>query len=263
MSSIVISVAHVEYLDVLRRWNGEAVNWTVVSTARPGDTVLFYITSPECKIVAKGTVASQPARRPFDGKMRFMADIGPVEMLATPLTLECLRRQIPAWDWPQRPQQPRLSVPENFAKHLARLVGSKTSTVEAGRQERGRSVGGGFGSAEENRLVELAAVKAVTEHFTSKGYTVRSVENEQIGYDLVVENGRRELHVEVKGVSGGVPEFVITKNEVSRSQDDLNFRLAVVTNAREKSMRKIKLFSREEFRRKYQLKPTAYFAKMK
>jgi len=75
--------------------------------------------------------------------------------------------------------------------------------------------GAGFGSIENNRKVEKAAIDFVTQHLRQKGYDVESREKECIGYDLdATHQKQKTLHVEVKGVSGGQVHFPITANEV-------------------------------------------------
>lgn len=91
--------------------------------------------------------------------------------------------------------------------------------------------GQGFGTAEENRRVELAAVATVTTTLRSKGYTVDSVESQKVGWDLTATLDGRELHVEVKGTAGQAPKFFLTGNEFRTSRKDPDWMLAVVTSA--------------------------------
>jgi hypothetical protein len=90
--------------------------------------------------------------------------------------------------------------------------------------------GGGFGSPENNKQIEQAAVKAVTTWYRKRGWLVRSVERDKIGFDLLCSRRSKEEHVEVKGVSGEEPDsFVLTAGEVKRAESDPAFILCVVT----------------------------------
>src|SRR5438046_6102159 len=91
--------------------------------------------------------------------------------------------------------------------------------------------GGGFGEAVLNRQVETAAVSHVTKLLRSEGWSVKSVEAERIGFDLLCRRGQEWRHVEVKGVRGPYPSFVITEGELRRAKEDPCFWLFVVTNA--------------------------------
>ena len=91
--------------------------------------------------------------------------------------------------------------------------------------------GGGFGRSENNRLVEQAAVAAVTRLYREAGWEVESREADQCGYDLECRKGEQVEHVEVKGVSGAEPTFILTHGEVHRARTDPAFILFVVTHA--------------------------------
>jgi hypothetical protein len=93
-------------------------------------------------------------------------------------------------------------------------------------------VGGGFGSAEENRKVEKAAMKYIRSCFQSEGWEVRDVSSERRhGYDFECRNGRDILHVEAKGSKGSERKFILTQNEEHTWKHDKRFCLALVTNA--------------------------------
>ena len=79
--------------------------------------------------------------------------------------------------------------------------------------------------------VERAAIETVTAHFTGLGYEIDSVERDNQGWDLTAVAGRRELLLEVKGLSGSEIAVELTPNEYSamtRHRD--SYRLCVVTN---------------------------------
>lgn len=91
--------------------------------------------------------------------------------------------------------------------------------------------GSGFGSSENNALVETAAVKAVTKRYQTAGWTVQSVEAACCGYDLSCTRGPEVRHIEVKGTSGPEQRFIITANELHVATSDVAFVLALVTSA--------------------------------
>lgn len=94
--------------------------------------------------------------------------------------------------------------------------------------------GAGFGTAEQNRRVELAAMKAVTEHYEKAGYVVRDVSRLNLGWDLTAipeTMNENPKHIEVKGTSGSLPRVLLTRNEFATSQVDADWELAVVTQA--------------------------------
>jgi hypothetical protein len=97
--------------------------------------------------------------------------------------------------------------------------------------------GAGFGDPKMNRKVERAAVAFVTDWYVKQGWQVQSVEAECCGFDLLCSKHGKEEHVEVKGVRGTVPSFIITRGEVQRAKNDTCFVLVVVTEALSKQPR--------------------------
>ncbi len=80
--------------------------------------------------------------------------------------------------------------------------------------------------------IERAAVDAVTAFFEGQGYIVDSVENDNVGWDLLATCGMRELRLEVKGLSGGQLCVELTPNEYAQMQRwKESYCVCVVTNA--------------------------------
>ena len=79
---------------------------------------------------------------------------------------------------------------------------------------------------------EKKAVKYVTTHFKSLGYTVTSVEQENKGWDLEAVQDGLILLLEVKGLAGNSISIHITQNEFEMMKSHKNnYFLCVVTNA--------------------------------
>lgn len=92
--------------------------------------------------------------------------------------------------------------------------------------------GAGFGDPSTRRLVEAAAIRAVAEHYRTRGYEVRSVEHEKCGWDLTCTAADRTVaRVEVKGTAGPKPTVLLTRNEHGSAARDSGWVLAVVTRA--------------------------------
>lgn len=85
--------------------------------------------------------------------------------------------------------------------------------------------------AQEKKRVEKKAIELVTKHYKSLGYTIVSVEKDNIGWDLNAFNGEESLKLEVKGRGSDNVDVMITRNEyqnMNKYKD--NYRLCVVTN---------------------------------
>lgn len=88
---------------------------------------------------------------------------------------------------------------------------------------------------------------------------IRSVEADKCGYDLECRSNGAEEHVEVKGVQGDEPAFIITAGEVRNLMLDRKHVTAVVTNALSTAPL-LTRFSRDEFLNNFHLEPLAYRA---
>lgn len=89
--------------------------------------------------------------------------------------------------------------------------------------------GAGFGDAETNRLVEVAAMGAAIAHYHD--WEPYDVSSSRCGWDITFRRGGNELHVEVKGVSGQRAKVLLTRNEVAVARADQQWSLLVVTRA--------------------------------
>lgn len=77
--------------------------------------------------------------------------------------------------------------------------------------------------------VETKAVKKVIEHYKKLGYEIQSVEKDNVGWDLNAVNGKINLKLEVKGLSGKDIATELTPNEYKNLKSDKgNYRLCVV-----------------------------------
>lgn len=80
--------------------------------------------------------------------------------------------------------------------------------------------------------IEKAAIRACCDHFERLGYLVRSVEKDNVGWDLVARSGKTILQIEVKGLSGPTFAVELTPNEFKAfSKHSDAYRLAVVVSA--------------------------------
>jgi hypothetical protein len=128
-------------------------------------------------------------------------------------------------------------------------------------EHRRRHEGAGFGiDTERNKKVEEAAVKMVADWYRRHGWSVKSVEQDHCGYDLICTKGNKHRHVEVKGASGSSPSFIITQPELKQAKDNPLFRLCVVTNSLSQS-RKLNELTGRRLLSAYQFDPLAFMAK--
>ena len=84
---------------------------------------------------------------------------------------------------------------------------------------------------EVKREIEKTAVEIASNYYAEKGYSVKSVENENLGWDLTVVKTEEELHVEVKGTSRNDYHFFLSKQEYKKMNGDSKWRLFVVKDA--------------------------------
>lgn len=79
--------------------------------------------------------------------------------------------------------------------------------------------------------MELIAIKEVTREYTERGFSVTSVESENLGWDLEAVNNKTKLKIEVKGLSGNTISITLTPNELQNmNKHKESYRLGVVIN---------------------------------
>ena len=115
---------------------------------------------------------------------------------------------------------------------------------------------GGFGSPEHRKKVEKAAEEAVKKRYCAKGFSCTDVTKKNLGFDFIFRKGRTERHVEVKGTSGKLPRFFLTRNE-NDYRENPAWRFAIVTNALAQKPT-VRVYRNREFKKKFELNPYVY-----
>lgn len=84
---------------------------------------------------------------------------------------------------------------------------------------------------EARKKVEEIAVREVSREYSDRGFSVTSVESQNLGWDLEAVFNKTELKIEVKGLSGREVSVEITRNEFEgmNAYKD-SYRLCVVTD---------------------------------
>ena len=121
-------------------------------------------------------------------------------------------------------------------------------------------LGGGFRTDKENRRVERAGIAAAKKHLKREGWQIESVEHLKRGYDLDCKRGPRRLCVEVKGIRGSEPAFIITSSEYRLAMTDPGFALCVVTRAL--CGPKVQLIPQSELPQRLRAQPLAFKARL-
>lgn len=115
---------------------------------------------------------------------------------------------------------------------------------------------GGFGTPEHRKRVEKAAEKAVKKHYRASGFSCTDVTKKNCGFDFIFRKGRKERHVEVKGTSGDLPKFFLTRKE-NACREHPAWRFAIVTNAL-RPERTVRVYTNRKFEREFELDPYVY-----
>ncbi|MDP8568329.1 protein NO VEIN domain-containing protein [Methylophilus aquaticus] len=83
---------------------------------------------------------------------------------------------------------------------------------------------------EHKAKVEKSAVELVWKYYENLGYELRSVEKDNVGWDVEASQNKTKLKIEVKGLSGKVPNIELSPNEyLAFSENNRFYRLAIVT----------------------------------
>lgn len=114
-----------------------------------------------------------------------------------------------------------------------------------------------------NKDVEEKAIEIVTRALTMGGWTVKSVERERKGYDLLCRKENKTRIVEVKGRSGNEQEFIITKNELKQAKiNPSSFYIFIITSTLSEEP-SIYCYSGRRLLEEFDFEPLAYVATLK
>jgi hypothetical protein len=120
---------------------------------------------------------------------------------------------------------------------LSAPVLERVTALLGGKRVQGDVTKGFSRKQDQERKVQIekAAVRTCCDYFEKLGYSVKSVEKDNLGWDLEAVSGKTVLRIEVKGLSGSAFIVELTPNEYSAfSQKSEGYRLAVVTAALER-----------------------------
>lgn len=143
------------------------------------------------------------------------------------------------------PGQQKVFYPKPNSDALKRLeviltdIARASATKKQGAASKAAARGKNWQAVVERRKqIEVAAIVAVGSKLEDMGYKVQSVEDENIGYDLVATRDGEVLHFEVKGRSGpdvsadlSVNEYNCLKKYELEKQPSAHYRIAIVTDA--------------------------------
>lgn len=231
----------------------------------PGDVVLAYQTDQQAAVGLCVVEDLVDYVDDLDAPQREMI-LRPIERFPQPVKIHQLKRGDPVLEGAAAlrsgfPQTLYRTTPEE-ATALLVACGAKYRLPRPGGASTRRRVaaGGGFGDPQTNKRVEQAAIRFVRDAYEQDGWTVVSVERENVGYDLRVTRPRREEHLEVKGTRGAEPSFIITAGEVRRMRADPAVRLCMVADALSASPR-MQSWLPSEVEEAFALSPVSYWAR--
>lgn len=114
----------------------------------------------------------------------------------------------------------------SFVKNVLNLVAGKKIKPVRKKGKKGKQ------DQERKAKIEQAALHLCSAYFKSLGYSVKSVEKDNRGWDLEARLGKILLRIEVKGLSADSFCVELTPNEFKAFSQKLDgYRLAVVTRA--------------------------------
>lgn len=84
----------------------------------------------------------------------------------------------------------------------------------------------------KRKMIEQKAIETTVAHYKILGYTVDSVEKDNMGWDLQATYESKSLKLEVKGLSGNAIAIELTPNEYAKMKEHKDdYRICVVANA--------------------------------
>ena len=222
-------------------------SWTVGrSWLKPGDRVIIWKSygrdgrAAHRGVVGFGEVVDTPTTRAAPNK--YWTDPASGEAIAPRVTVNYVSLSgVPLWE-DEHPELAGLTVSggqgtvfnvtsEQFDSVVSLAGGwpdnndvDDLSTVQKASRRRGQ----GYSVCQDcKRAVELRAMELAKSHYKAAGYTVKDVSGRK-SYDLRCNKSNYELHVEVKGTTGGGDKVLLTPNEVDHANNYSSVALLIV-----------------------------------
>ena len=226
-----------------RRISLERMNKLAAKESKLSPVLIVWVAKrpkPESGVVVVGWYRNGIVYREFDNKnlYQFEADVKDVTLLSlrnrtleVPIGNGCMGSQAAIW-YADKNNEDTAIFRRGLEKLVHDVAGAKRVDNKKGLKSRV------IQDTEERIRVEQQAIATTTSYFESKGYLVRSVESENVGYDLLIEKAARSrspsLVVEVKGrtiydSSSVAVDVSLTPNEFAFFKRRLEYyRLAIV-----------------------------------
>ena len=238
-----------------------------------GDKIFFRISGSRKGIYATGSIESSPYRRTdqfgdWKVKIKFDGLIDPPILREETDKLSTLKNFRPL----KGAEATNFKVPNTIGIQIEKLIQGKGRVlrkVEKGvrilppvkkivyKETPKKSDKRPPQTQEHIRKVEQAAIDAALKYFFKQGYALtQDCQLKGVGYDLTFEKNQKELHVEVKGVSGIAIDFNLTPKELKCAKSDARWRVLVITNALKAP--EASLFTGEELLDRAKIEATQY-----
>ena len=115
---------------------------------------------------------------------------------------------------------------------IGRNIANEVTASVKGKRKRRKPEKARSTDPEHNTKVEKAAIKLAWKYYENLGYSLTSVEKDNVGWDLEGAQNKTKLRIEVKGLSGTNPNIELSPNEFKAfSENHKGYRLAVITEA--------------------------------
>ena len=234
--------------------------WSCSKTTAVGDRVLVYYTGREGGIAHEWRAISDAKRDP-ESQWPYQCRVTWVKSFVPIISLDEMRRSDPTKKCPivHYPQGISVRLEEAVAERLCSLRTRREKGTSRAARTRA-SHGAGFGDPDTNPEIERAAVNHVRDDYESRGWEVETREKDKVGYDLDCRRGRLLRRVEVKGTSGNIESFFITKNELNRLNTDDLIVLAIVLRATDEEAAIMREYSALEARARFSFSCVNYKA---
>lgn len=123
----------------------------------------------------------------------------------------------------------------DFVERVKRIIDLRTSLINKQQDslEQENTISAIYNSNPELRQkTEKAAILKATEYYEKQGYEVRSVERDNVGWDLEARMIDELLRIEVKGLFGLNKQIQLTPNEYKHFlKNEVDYRLCIINNA--------------------------------
>lgn len=110
---------------------------------------------------------------------------------------------------------------KTYLKHYIKFLSLDTSEYSIFERKKNEN---------KRKKTEKYAITYTTDYYKKNGYSVKSVEKQNLGWDLEITKNKETFFIEVKGIVKNFRSVFLSQNEYSKFKSKKNYKICIISN---------------------------------